>query len=102
MMKEIEEMSSDDDAASNQADEDESDDADAHRRNRHKRGATSDLRGKGGKKVSGRAAGGSTFASADDFGAEVDEWHLQLVKVHVALFCILFDLKLCSLHLLNI
>jgi hypothetical protein len=25
--------------------------------------------------------GASTFASADDFGAEVDEWHSQLVQV---------------------
>jgi hypothetical protein len=98
MMREIEEMSSDDDAASDGAD----DDAGAQSANvRRKRAAGADLRGKGGKKVSGRAVGGSTFASADDFGAEVDEWHSQLVKVRAALCRVLFDRRLYSLQILN-
>ncbi len=80
-MKEIEEMSSDeDDFATGCADEDDDDEAQS-RHSRSKRAATSDLRGgRGSKKVTGRA-GGSTFASADDFGAEVDDWHAQLIQV---------------------
>jgi hypothetical protein len=79
MMKEIEEMSSDeDDFASGDADDD---DEAPSRNSRNKRAAASDPRGgRGSKKVSGRA-GGSTFASADDFGAEVDDWHAQLIQV---------------------
>ena len=98
-MREIEEMSSDDDAASDGAD----DDAGAQTADvRRKRAAGADLRGKGGKKVSGRAVGGSTFASADDFGAQVDEWHSQLVKVRAALCRVLFDRRLYSLQILNV
>ncbi len=73
MMKEIEEMSSDDDDIDGVADEGSG---------RYKRVAKADLRGKGGsKKLAGRAGAMSTFASADDFGAAVDDWHAQLVQV---------------------
>ncbi len=80
-MKEIEEMSSDeDDFAVDGADEDD-DDAAPSRYSRNKRAAASDLRGGRGTKKVTRRAGGSTFASADDFGAEVDDWHAQLIQV---------------------
>ncbi len=74
-MKEIEEMSSDDDDA----------DEGGRGNARRKRAAKADLLGsKGGKKMSGRGAG-STFASADDFGAQVDNWHAQLIQVRALL-----------------
>ena len=82
MMKEIEEMSSDDDDAAGASGDDDSDDAARRGSSRNKRVAKADLRGKsGGKKLSGRAGAMSTFASADDFGSAVDEWHAQLVQV---------------------
>jgi hypothetical protein len=92
MMKEIEDMSSDDDETSALI-ADEDDDAAQRKSARNKRAASSDLRGRGSKKGSGRALGGSTFASADDFGAEVDEWHSQLVQVQSTAVA-------CDLHLI--
>jgi hypothetical protein len=74
MMKEIEEMSSDSD-----------DDSGSHvemGNSRSKRAAKSDIRATGSsKRARTRPGTGSAFASADDFGAEVDDWHAQLVEV---------------------
>ena len=80
-MKEIEEMSSDDDDFATGGAHDEDGDDGGEANTRKKRAAQADLRGsKGGKKMSGRGAG-STFASADDVGAQVDSWHAQLIQV---------------------
>ena len=85
-MREIEEMSSDDDGdADGGGDDDDDDDDDGRGKVGKKRSANAGGRGAvASKKAAGRAAGGSSFASADEFGAKVDEWHAQLVKVFPA------------------
>ncbi len=81
-MKEIEEMSSEDDEFAIDDDDDDDDDDKARRGGAgNKRGAKAVGRGgKGSKRASDRGSA-STFASADDFGAQVDNWHAQLIQV---------------------